>query len=121
MSVVMDTPEKVYLADDAEFLLNRVFIGVEPTTHVSPDEWFVSSNEEVRRQQEARGDTHIASVLERRIKIDDYDAVVTYPRDEVESFPEEKLTVLIKNGMLFRIATAYIDHEKIWNSFRFEE
>ena len=113
------SPERVYLTEGKDQPA-RVFIGVEPTTYSSPEQWLRTKNEERRRVKEDRGDIYTDDVLEKRIRISGYDAIVTYPRSATESFPDEKLTLFIKDGNIFRIGTAYTNHERIWNSFWFD-
>ncbi len=116
------TPEKVYLTDriNGVVALSRIAIIVESTTYSSPDEWLKVENER-RHHSMAYHGFYVDDVVEKRIKISGYDAMVTYPRDEAESFPDEKTVLFIKDHNLFRISTGSIDHERIWNSFKFEK
>lgn len=65
-------------------------------------------------------------VIEKRIIIDGYDAIITYVQSDYErkdAYKHEKITVFLKNDNLFKIWTRFndiSDHEKVWDSFRFD-
>ena len=116
LSAQTTIPEKVYFID-SQSGSGRMFIEVKPTIYSTADQ-----------ELDAKNSTfHSNDFLERRIRISGYDAIVTYPvskadafPDQVETFPNEKTVLFIKDRNLFRMSTSYIDHERIWNSFRFE-
>ena len=108
-------PDKVYFTEES--LYGIIAVEVASTTYMNADDELKAKNEKYNSHD----------FLEKRIKIAGYDAIVTYPvsmvdefPDQAESFPHEKTVLLIKDGLLFRIATRGTDHERVWNSFRFE-
>lgn len=60
-------------------------------------------------------------MFEKNITIDGNIAVVGHWTwwDDKE-FPERKTLFFVKDQKLYVIETAYVDHERIWNSFKFE-
>lgn len=102
-----------YQKDGYGIILINIF---DNSKIASLDEWLVIENKKVEHQ---------VNVLEKRIKIDGYDAIVTYAKSvydgQEESFKREKKTVFIKDGILFEINTRGIDHERVWNSFKFKK
>lgn len=89
---------------------------LENTSFLNVDEWL---------QKEGKKFKHQRPIVEKRITLDGYDAIVThmqsdYELDEVTK--NEKNTVFIKNGNLFEIRTRFSDyanHERVWGSFKF--
>lgn len=74
----------------------------------------------IEKENKKNENLHQQVVIEKRIKIDGYDAIVTHIVSDFEGPDKhEKKIVFIKNGILFEINTRYIDHEKVWNSFKF--
>jgi len=59
--------------------------------------------------------------LERRIQIDGHDAIVTSNASDREERRDVLFVEFIKGGTLYSIRTQCLDHERVWNSFRFEE
>jgi hypothetical protein len=55
--------------------------------------------------------------LEKRIKIDGFDAIVTSYPDK----PDVLFAEFIKGDTQFGIRTEGLDHERVWSSFHFEE
>ncbi len=58
--------------------------------------------------------------LEKRIKIDGYDAIVVSNENDRAEKRGVLLTFFIKDKIFFGIRTQCVDHERVWNSFRFE-
>lgn len=113
----MHSKDPEHVGFETEDLYWIIFIGVEHTTYSSPDEWLKAENARQKQENEEL-DPHL--VLEKRIKISEHDAIVTYQANKIESFPYEKTTYFIKDHNLFQIATRSIDHERIWSSFKFD-
>ncbi len=60
-------------------------------------------------------------VFEKEITIDGYPAVVAHwIWDDGKEFPDAKAVLFIKDGYEYEIRTEYVDHERIWKSFRFD-
>ncbi|MBI3671472.1 hypothetical protein HY249_01605 [Candidatus Azambacteria bacterium] len=97
-------PSDVYFGEQ----MSPVIIRVENTDFKTAYEWYLKNKSHLR--------------LEKIIKIGGYEAVVTHNNDSggVEEFPEEKSAVFVKDDYLFKLYTSYIDHEKIWENFKFE-
>ncbi len=106
-------PDKVYFID--EYSYGIIAVEVASTTYTNVDDELQAENELPKNNP-----TGYHRVSEKTIRIGGYDATVTYPANRIESFPYEKSTFLIKDGLLFRIATRGTDHERVWNSFKFE-
>jgi len=87
------------------------------TNFTSVEDWLVFKNNKIKLIQ--------AQVLEKRIRIDGYEALVTYPKGALppyEEFPYAKRTVFIKGDVLFEIWTNFKDeneHQRVWDSFKF--
>ena len=58
--------------------------------------------------------------LEKRIKIYGYDAIVTSNLPDREDNRDVLITFFIKDKIFFGIRTQCVDHERVWNSFKFE-
>ena len=58
--------------------------------------------------------------LEKRIKIDGYDAIITSNSSDRDEKKDILFATFIKDKNLFGIRTQCIDHERIWKSFKFE-
>lgn len=90
----------------------------EKTNFMNTGEWLKGEEKKFEHQR---------PVIEKRIIIGGNDAIVThmhsdYEIDEVTK--NEKNTVFIKSGNLFEIRTRfakYINHERVWNSFKFNQ
>ncbi len=61
------------------------------------------------------------TVVEKHITIDGLDTLITHHSDGVESFPDEKTAIVIKDGKAFQISTRNVDHDKVWSSFHFPQ
>lgn len=83
----------------------------------SIDEWFAEQNEFYK--ETSAGNVEV--VIEKRIKIDGADALVTYlnSKEELMPYNYEKTTIFIKDEVLFELSTRSVDHQKIWDSFKF--
>ena len=114
LSLYTKVPEGISLEEQDYY--GRVSINIKPTKYTTPDEELNAENRQMKK--EGHGGF---IVLEKKIKISGYDAVVTYPGDEVETFPYEKTVFLIKDHNLFKIGTRGIDHERIWKNFQFDK
>jgi len=81
-----------------------------------------SLGEWIEKENEKNKNLHQRVIIEKRIKIDGYDAIVTNIVSDFEGPDKhQKEVVFIKDGILFEINTRAIDHEKVWNSFKFTE
>lgn len=58
--------------------------------------------------------------LEKKIKIDGYDAIVTSNLPDREDNSNVLITFFIKDKIFFSIRTQCVDHERVWGSFQFE-
>ena len=116
LSLYTKVPEGMSLLE--EDFYGRVSINIKSTKYTTPDEELNAEN--VQMKKEDKGfNGHI--VLEKKIKVSGYDAIVTYQANKIESFPYEKTVFLIKDRNLFRIGTRGIDHERIWKNFQFDK
>lgn len=99
--------------DDYGILSVSVF---ENTDFLNVDEW---------ARNESKKFEHQRLVVEKRIIIDGYDAIVTYVKSDYEredAYRYEKTAVFIKDGNLFEIWTRFTEssnHEKVWGNFKF--
>ena len=59
--------------------------------------------------------------LEKRIQIDGYDALVTSNAPDREDQRDVFGVDFIRGDTLYGIRTQCLDHERVWNSFKFEE
>lgn len=60
-------------------------------------------------------------IFEKSVSIDGRSAVVMHELWQGKESPEIKLGCVMENETAYFIHTEYVDHERIWNSFRFEE
>ena len=119
--LIEETPEKIVFGD-AQLGVGFISVVVELTHFLNPDEWLNQKNDEFRKRFESGGGVLASQFLEKRIKIDGYDALITHQGDTVEQFPGEKETVFVKNHYLYIIYTSYISEpERLWSSFKFEK
>lgn len=63
--------------------------------------------------------THPRQRKEKDMKVANQNGIVTHYISDEGDVEEEKTTVFIKDGILFEIASRYIDHNKLWQSFQF--
>lgn len=87
----------------------------ENTKYLSLDSWLKDENKKFEGQH---------SVIEKRISIGGQDAIVTYPVGDNppnEEYKSDKKTAFFKNGNLYVIYTSITDHERVWNSFKFNK
>lgn len=116
LSVYTKVPERISLEEQDYY--GRVSINIKPTNYMMPDEELNAENAQMKKE-DMGFNGHI--VLEKKIKISGYDAIVTYQANKIESFPYEKTVFLIKDHNLFKIGTRGIDHERIWKNFQFDK
>lgn len=89
---------------------------IENAGFLNADEWVRSESKKFEHQR---------LVVEKRIIIDGYDAVVTYVKSDYEredAYKYEKTAVFIKDGNLFEIWTRFTEssnHERVWSNFKF--
>ncbi len=108
--------EDVYFEDETS--VGVMSIQIMPAKYMTVDDELAAENSTLLHEKDNAVGKY--RVMERKIKISGYDAIITYPADKIESFPYEKTALMIKDQLLFRIYTAGIDHERVWNSFKFE-
>jgi hypothetical protein len=95
-------------------------VSVSSTTYTDPFKWLIN-------QDKIYGSSiGLTSIIEKHITIDGVEAIVTYQKDTVESFPNEKNTVFIKDGKVYEIRTrdgedggTFENEERVWQSFKF--
>jgi hypothetical protein len=107
--------------DGYSFMRLNIF---EKTDYSSLNDWLGSENRNLSDRY--KGDVlGVKQVVEKDIKIDGFDAIVTFSHsnDEADEISKhERKTVFIKDGNLYVLSTRFIndsDHEKVWNSFHF--
>ncbi|MFH1565060.1 MAG: hypothetical protein ABIC82_04400 [bacterium] len=111
-----------YPADGPWAIIVNVF---ENSEFRSLDEWL--GNESGKELNSVVDDNFNEDrVVEKRINIDGNEAVVTHHASMLhgkifEEFKNEKETAFIKDNKLFIIHTRIDDHEKVWNSFKFDK
>jgi hypothetical protein len=112
--VILDeTPECIVLGDEGGPW--QIGVDVEIATVSSVDEWLAVENE--------RGLS--PKVIEKRITVDGYPAIITYqeqPGEIMAESPGHKTTVFIKDKHLYKISTNYVTApERLWESFKFTD
>lgn len=102
----------------------QISVHIMQTSFYTPEEWLKEMDKESRRYDQYREEkdkNKPPSVIEREIVISGmYRAIIRgYPQSRDDSL---KSALFIKDGMLFDISVRNpdIDHERVWNSFRFE-
>ncbi len=101
-------------------------VSVSSTTYTDPFKWMINQDKIVASQDKYGSEISLTSVIEKHTNIDGVDGIVTYQKDNVESFPNELDTVFIKNGKVYEIRTlsgeaagAFDDEQRVWDSFHF--
>ncbi len=92
----------------------RVYIGINPTTYSSPDEWLKLVN----RQGSAQfGDQFIS---EKRVKIGGYDGIIIHSSPNYETNPYGKSIIFVKDHNLFKIDLHPADFDWVLKNFKFD-
>ena len=121
-----ESPDQVFFKDLDLDVGGRLAVVIRPTEYKSAEEFIKVENEKVQKADRERGIGGGGGlVVEKRIKIAGYDALVTYFTEQLaKSSSEEKqnkTTFFVKDGLLFQISTNAIKHELIWDSFKFDQ
>jgi hypothetical protein len=92
----------------------RIYIGISPTTYSFPDQWLKATN---KRESAQFGDQFI---IEKRVKISGYDAIIIHSSPNYETNPYGKSIVFIKDHNLFKIDLHPDDFDWFLKNFKFD-
>lgn len=90
----------------------RITIITESTTATSALQAFLDVKDGMGRNE---------YIFEKMITIDKYPAAMGHLYWNGVEIPDVKMVYFIKDRELYTILSEYVDHERVWNSFRFEE
>jgi len=120
-----ESPEQVFFMDSDIEGPGRLAIVIRPTGYKSADEFIKAGNEKAQKDAREKGMEGGGFVIEKRIKIAGYDALVTYYIEQIENSSSgekiSKSTFFVRDGFLFEIGTTAIKHELVWSNFKFDK